>query len=952
MMHLQRTAVIFHGLLYSAAFVSLGWLPCKLVRADQSAPLTSQAAVEYARDIAPLLARNCLACHNAKKPEGGLNLETHASLMAGGDSGAAIEVEQAVDSILISRVVDVDDPMPPKNNAVGAKALTPAEVDLLKQWITAGAPAPTASLTTSMSWQAIPKELTPIYALDSSPDGNYLAVGHGNTAQVFQLSNQADHPTQQLNSTPLIDPNLQLADGTPLEASHLDLVQSLAFSPDSQWLAAGGYRSVKLWRRQTAAQSVLAGISPATQATSISPQGARIASIVAETGIELVDVNNGQAHRFLKAHPAQVTALVWLSEQLLLSADLAGGLALTDATTYHSQLLQTENIPAQIQQLTALGEYLYALDHKGSVFRLQTSSGMSVLQAAAQTEPTPVTAVALSLNASVTAMAASHAPQACLIVSYENQQVQVIALDESGGLGTMVREWSIDGPAQRIAISTNGQTVLTVSQAGQAKLWKLDSGELLAALDRDYSGSNQLQARQRDAARQAGLIELLVAQVPELQKASEAEVEAQKKVQESREKAATELATKASELAAAQAAAKETEQLLTAAQQRVTELTTELEAKRKSADEAEAKRKAAEMELVQRDQALATAADGVKRAAERIAALEQRTAAEREVLTQVEAQVKATEATVPAPRVQAVSFNHSGEVVVVAGEDHQLRLYQTATGLPLATLTGANTVTRVLQVLPDHQLRGVTADGQVLSWNLGLPWKLEQSIGTAEQSPFSDRITALDFSPDGRLLAVGSGPPSRSGEVHLIDLATASIVQNLGEVHSDTVLCLRFSPDGRQLASGGADKLCRIWQVDNGQPLRTLEGHTHHVLGLAWHDNGQRLATAGADQTVKIWKVESAEQQRTVSGFAHEVSALEFVGNSINLLTVCADGTVKLVNSDDGKTVRSFNGASDALYALTVSADGRDVTVGGQAGQTWTWNIEKGELRPSAKSEK
>ena len=58
----------------------------------------------------------------------------------------------------------------------------------------------------------------------------------------------------------LIDPSLdrfarrQRAD--PL--AHLDLVQSLAFSHDGQWIASGGYRTVKLWQR-------VARVGPARQ---------------------------------------------------------------------------------------------------------------------------------------------------------------------------------------------------------------------------------------------------------------------------------------------------------------------------------------------------------------------------------------------------------------------------------------------------------------------------------------------------------------------------------------------------------------------------------------------------------------------------------------------------------------------------------------------------------------
>ena len=63
-------------------------LSAVLVAAEpQDTKPEAAAEVDFNRDIAHLLSKNCVACHNAKKSEGGLNLETHTSLMAGGDTG-------------------------------------------------------------------------------------------------------------------------------------------------------------------------------------------------------------------------------------------------------------------------------------------------------------------------------------------------------------------------------------------------------------------------------------------------------------------------------------------------------------------------------------------------------------------------------------------------------------------------------------------------------------------------------------------------------------------------------------------------------------------------------------------------------------------------------------------------------------------------------------------------
>lgn len=92
------------------------------------------SAVDFERQVAPLLSQRCLSCHNASEAKGELNLTTRKSALTGGQSGAAFVPGDPAESYLLQRVRDGK--MPPKKKG---KPLSSAEIETLTDWIKTGA---------------------------------------------------------------------------------------------------------------------------------------------------------------------------------------------------------------------------------------------------------------------------------------------------------------------------------------------------------------------------------------------------------------------------------------------------------------------------------------------------------------------------------------------------------------------------------------------------------------------------------------------------------------------------------------------------------------------------------------------------------------------------------------------------------------------------------------------
>ena len=355
---------------------------------------------------------------------------------------------------------------------------------------------------------------------------------------------------------------------------------------------------------------------------------------------------------------------------------------------------------------------------------------------------------------------------------------------------------------------------------------------------------------------------------------------------------------------------------------------------------------AAEKTLQAAVRAATRAVESVKRAVDNIAAAEKALKQLQEKLKQTEvmlAEANKTAAEAEKP-IRGIAFSPDGSQLATAGDDQVVHTWDTDTGAAIETYNGQGSKVLCLAFTGDNQVISAAEAKTILVWETTPQWTLERTIGATDSAEqLVDRVIALDFSPDGKLLATGSGEPSRSGELNIWNVEDGSLVRAIKDPHSDTIFALEFSPESDYIASCAADRFMKVFETATGNFVRSFEGHTHHVLGVTWRADGRVLASSGADNVIKIWDFRTGDQKRTISGFSKEITSVKFIGLGDNVVASSGDKFVRVKNSNDGKNVRDFGGSDDFLYSVRATADGTTIIAGGQDSVVRIWRADNGE---------
>ena len=281
----------------SLAAVNTEWVTKQ--RAVETGLISLDRMVSFSHSVAPIFAKRCLACHNARTAKGRYNMETFAAVLKGGESGEAVKAGDAKSNLLEM----LKDGSMPKD----ADPLKPEQIALVAKWIATGANLNAGFEPNAPLIRIIPKEVqspapdkypvpVPVTAVAFNSDGTLLATSGyhevvlwnpidgavvrriGNVSErVYDLEFSADGKT------------LFVAAGTPAQLGEVKVFNVENGQLLGDWVST----------------------DDAVFAVSLSPDGTKLASAGADRAIRVFEVPSGKELLTIEDHADWVMDVAW-----------------------------------------------------------------------------------------------------------------------------------------------------------------------------------------------------------------------------------------------------------------------------------------------------------------------------------------------------------------------------------------------------------------------------------------------------------------------------------------------------------------------------------------------------------------------------------------------------------------------------------------------------------------
>lgn len=191
--------------------------------------------------------------------------------------------------------------------------------------------------------------------------------------------------------------------------------------------------------------------------------------------------------------------------------------------------------------------------------------------------------------------------------------------------------------------------------------------------------------------------------------------------------------------------------------------------------------------------------------------------------------------------------------------------------------------------------------------------------------------------PDGRMVIVAWGPALRVVDTRI----DAGMMRLGGRTNAGAA---SISPDGHLIACGDNTNHVRLWETTTGRLLARLPSPTGRWTSARFHPSGEQLATCGADGVARLWDLNNGSLLNTIEGI-HVATAqsLDFSPDGSSVAVTRRDETIQILALDTGRVLMTLPSLGSESLSVRFSPDGFLIVTGHRGNEVALWSAT-GEL--------